>query len=124
MGNLHYRKISVSPYVLDVVRLFKELMTVLGFAKELFLEFKSLQADILVSSPSRTQVSSKWCPPVLDCFKFNVDVAFGLESSVEVGAVLRDCSVCVRACFILLRTSFFSAEIGELLAIRESVLLV
>ena len=63
-------------------------MTVLGFAKELFLEFKSLQADILVSSPSRTQVSSKWCPPILDCFKFNVDVTFGLESSVEVGVVL------------------------------------
>ncbi|KAK4855391.1 hypothetical protein QYF36_006773 [Acer negundo] len=111
MGNLHYLKISVYPICPRC-------------GEELFLEFKSLQVDILVSSPSRTQVSSKWCPLILDYFKFNVDVAFGLEGSVEVCDVLRDCSICVRACFALPRTSFFSAEIGELLTIRESVLLV
>ncbi|KAK3225661.1 hypothetical protein Dsin_005523, partial [Dipteronia sinensis] len=74
------------------------------------------------SSSKFKQVNRHWSPPPFGHLTLNVDVAFRSGNVVGVGAVLRDHFGSVRACVELPRLGFFSAEVGELFAIHESML--
>ncbi|KAK0576226.1 hypothetical protein LWI29_013926 [Acer saccharum] len=65
--------------------------------------------------------NSEWCPPPLNHFKLNVDVASGLSGAVGVGAVLLDHLGAVKSMFSLPRLGCFDAKVGELFAIREAL---
>ncbi|KAL5794824.1 hypothetical protein ACOSP7_003418 [Xanthoceras sorbifolium] len=75
------------------------------------------------SQPPRQPCSSPWSPPPAGSLKFNTDAAVKPGSSVMgSGAVVRDSQGKVVAASAKPLLGFFPAELGELLALREGLL--
>ncbi|KAI9198436.1 hypothetical protein LWI28_015790 [Acer negundo] len=100
---------------------FKDPNYVVDSAKTMLNEFQNAMASLVVQVRP-LQVIRHWSPPPSGCSKLNVDVGFWCGNVVGVGAVLRDHVGSVRACLALPRLGSFSVELGELFAIRESML--
>ncbi|KAL5789812.1 hypothetical protein ACOSQ2_004700 [Xanthoceras sorbifolium] len=75
------------------------------------------------SQPPRQPCSSPWSPPPAGSLKLNTDAAVKPGSSVMgSGAVVRDSQGKVVAASAKPLLGFFPAELGELLALREGLL--
>ncbi|KAL5772348.1 hypothetical protein ACOSP7_011947 [Xanthoceras sorbifolium] len=80
--------------------------------------------DFISSSPLFSRQSSAWCPPPVGFLKLNLDVAIRVDSGfIGVGAIIRDSAGDIVVAVSKLLSGFFSAEMGEFLALREGLIL-
>ncbi|KAI9195809.1 hypothetical protein LWI28_018307 [Acer negundo] len=100
---------------------FRDPDSVISLVRVLLKDFQDLQVLDQVDSLALVRPIPKWCPPPLNHFKLNIDVALGLSGAVGVGAVLRDHLGAVKDMFSLPRLGCFDVDVGELFAIREAL---
>ncbi|KAL5787304.1 hypothetical protein ACOSP7_004253 [Xanthoceras sorbifolium] len=101
-------------------------MPFFGVAQNAITHSKNLRlnADLVSWSLSLLPCSDSWVPPPAGSLKLNSDVAVKPGSSVMgSGAVVRDGQGKIVVASAKPLLGFFSAELGELLALREGLLL-
>ncbi|XP_065633351.1 uncharacterized protein LOC136069109 [Quercus suber] len=92
------------------------------FAKNSIEEFNDVATiDLFTPRPSHTYC---WSPPPPDVFKINVDGSSSdLEEFSSIGVIIRDCKGQTVAAFCKLLQSHYTAELVEVLAIEQGILL-
>ncbi|KAL5767475.1 hypothetical protein ACOSP7_014082 [Xanthoceras sorbifolium] len=88
------------------------------FLLEEFASVCTLSTLVLPATPSAANMVV-WRAPAANYLKINVDVAFGSALTVGIDAVLRDHLGSIKGSFALPRVGCFSADVGEVFAIRE-----